>query len=96
MIEHIQERALRLALPGLDYQDALDTAGLPLLSQRRVTQCKALYGKMQNPANKLNRILPPRRKNIKNTRSALPYKLPKVHTERYKNSFLPFVLYNCQ
>ena len=89
--EHIQERALRI-----DYQDALKYADLPSLSERRVAQCKSLYLKMQNPENKLYRLLPDRRVNTRNTRSSLQYQLPKVHTDRYKNSFLPFVLYNCQ
>ena len=91
-LEHIQERALRLAYPTLDYEDALKAADIPTLSERRDMQCKALLIKMQNPQDKLNRILPPERDNIRNTRSKARCCIPKAHTNRFKNSFLPYVL----
>ena len=66
-IEHIQERALRLAYPTLEYEDALKAADIPTLTERRDMHCKALFVKMQHPQDKLNRILPPERENIRNT-----------------------------
>ena len=95
-IEHIQQRALRIAYPDLEYEEACQQANIPLLHERRKTQCKALFAKMQDPSDKLNRILPPPRENVRNTRCSMKFKPPKVHTERYKNTFLPFVLFNCQ
>ena len=95
-IENIQKRALRIAFPDLEYEDACQQASTPLLRERRISQCKALFAKMQDPSDKLNRILPPLRENVRNTRCSMKYKPPKVHTERFKNTFLPFVLFNCQ
>ena len=91
-IEHIQERALRLAYPTLEYEDALKAADIPTLTERRDMHCKALFVKMQHPQDKLNRILPPERENIRNTRSRARYGIPKAHTNRFRDSFLPFVL----
>ena len=95
-IEHIQKRALRISYPDLEYDDACLRAGIPLLSERRISQCKALFVKMEDPDDKLNRILPPVRDNVMNTRHYVKYNPPKVHTNRFKNTFLPFILYNCQ
>ena len=95
-IEHVQERAMRIAYPDMDYELALQEANIPTLRERRHNQCKDLFMKMQSPDDKLNRILPPESINRNNTRHHLKYRLPLVHTERYKNSFLPYVLFNCQ
>ena len=95
-IEYIQERALRIAHPGMEYKDALSEAGIPLLSERRHIQCKALFERMQDPQDKLHRILPAERENMRNTRHHKKFPLPRVYTERYKGSFLPYALFNCQ
>ena len=95
-IEHIQERGLRIAYPALEYLDALTIADIPSLMERRTNQCRVLFAKMQDPKDKLNRILPPPCVNVKNTRNHMKYKPPKAHTQRYKKSFLPYVLYNLQ
>jgi hypothetical protein len=95
-VEHIQERAMRIAFPQLEYHDALKAANIPYLYERRISHCKGLFMKMQDPQDKLHRVLPPIRSNVKSTRSNIKYSLPKAHTNRYKNSFLPYVLYNCQ
>ena len=47
-IEHVQERALRIAYPGLDYGEALGQAHIPRLCDRRHIQCKTLFEKMQD------------------------------------------------
>ena len=95
-IEHVQERAMRIAYPSLDYCEAIRAADIPSLQQRRVDQCKALFTKMQDPNDKLFRILPPPRNTTRNTRSNLKFPLPKCNTDRFKDSFLPYCLYNCQ
>ena len=95
-IEHIQERALRIAHPGVPYNEALNMSNIPTLQERRTQECKKLLEKMQNPQDKLNRILPKARINEKNTRNSLKYPLPEVKTKRYKDSFLPYALFNCQ
>ena len=80
----------------MNYENALLEANIPKLSERRHNQCTVLFEKMQCPDDKLNRILPPQRIKLMSTRSTQKYSLPKVHTERYKKSFLPYVLFNCQ
>ena len=95
-LEHIQERALRIAFPAITYVEALKAAKIPQLCERRASQCKIQFTKMQDPQDKLHKILPVPRDNLKGTRSQAKYPLPKCHTNRYKGSFLPFVLFNCQ
>ena len=95
-IENIQKRALRIAYPDYDYDTAMDYAKLSSLYSRRVNHCKSLFDKMQNPGDKLNRILPKVKDITHSTRKSYKYELPKVNTDRYKNSFLPYVLFNCQ
>ena len=40
LIESIQKRALRIILPELSYQDALNYTGIKMLSTRRHNSCK--------------------------------------------------------
>ena len=47
-IKYIQECALMIAFPSIDYIDALKVADIPLFSERRKDQCKILFNKMQN------------------------------------------------
>ena len=95
-LEDLQIRALRIAYPMLSYEQSLLESGLPSLSERRTSLCKMFFDKIQNPQDKLHRILPEKKDNPQNTRSGRKYPLPKTHTKRYKDSFLPFALYNLQ
>ena len=95
-IENLQKRACKIAFPDLDYKDALKSCALPTLHERRHNLCHQFFIKIQNPKDKLHRILPPLNESRYCTRKAKKYPLPKTHTMRYKNSFLPYVLYNCQ
>ena len=95
-IEELQIRACKIALPEMSYQDALDFMSLKTLSERRKDMCYNLFVKMEYPQDKLHCILP--EKNLPSiiTRNQKDYPLPKCSTNRYKNSFLPYVLFNCQ
>jgi hypothetical protein len=95
-LENIQKRAMKLAFPNLEYKVALETCKVPSLEERRIYICKKLFERMQVSTDKLNRILPARQDNVKNTRNAKMFPLPKTHTSRYKKSFLPYALYNFQ
>ena len=55
-----------------------------------------LFLKIQCPSDKLHGMLPSVRENVRNNRNSLKFPLPNTHTNRYKNSFLPYVVYNCQ
>ena len=96
LLEHVQERALRIAYPGVEYLAAMTMAGIPPLYLRRELQCKSFFQRIQDPEDKLHRILPTERSNLKNTRNGTKYPLPDAKTERYKNSFLPYALFNLQ
>jgi hypothetical protein len=91
-IEAIQKRACSIAMPGVDYVCAIKELALPTLEERRVELCKSFFEKIQNPKDKLFRILPPIQDNIKNTRKHKKYALPKARTNRLKKSFLPYAL----
>jgi hypothetical protein len=95
-IENIQVRACKIAFPMLAYEAALNECDEPTLKDRRFTQCEQFFLKIQCPSDKLHRMLPSVRENVRNTRNSLKFPLPKTHTNRYKNSFLPYVLCNCQ
>ena len=95
-LEDIQVRACRIALPGVHYVSAISELDIPTLEQRRQMICKSFFLKIQDPKDKLFRILPAKKANRKNTRNGSQYPLPKCRTSRYKNSFLPFALFNFQ
>jgi hypothetical protein len=95
-IEDLQIRACRIAFPSSAYEEALEAAGMPTLKERRVQLCKAFFENIQSPKDNLYRILPPKKDTPRNTRSGQKYPLPKTNTKRYKDSFLPYALYNFQ
>ena len=96
LLEDIQIGALKIAYPMLSYGDALAMSGLPTLSSSRISLCRMFFNNIQNPDDKLQRILPKKKDNPQNMRSRIKYPLPKTCTKRYKDSFLPFALYNLQ
>ena len=57
-IESVQRRSLRIIYPGLDYKDALSTAGLEQLEHRRKNLCKWLFHQISNVAHILNYLIP--------------------------------------
>ena len=95
-LEDIQVRACKIATSLKDYETALKELELPSLEERRVSICKSFFEKIQEPTDKLHRILPPKKENLRNTRNGDKFPLPRTRTKRFKNSFLPFVLYNLQ
>ena len=87
-IERIQKRALKIVFPDLDYNQALEKANLKTLSQRRL--------ELQKESNILHTILPKVKDSNYSLISNLKYTLPKVKTNRFKSSFIPYCLYNFQ
>ena len=94
-MEDLQKRACKIALPDMSYEEALTHLSLKPLDERRRDLCKGLFDKMKNTDDKLHKLLPTPNV-IGGTRNFNEYPLPKCHTNRYKNSFLPYVLFNCQ
>ena len=58
-VEQIQKRALRIIFPSLTYDQAMLTANLPSLHDRRSTLCNRLFHHMLDPSHKLNSLVPP-------------------------------------
>ena len=94
LLESIQERALRLAFPSMDYNQALQVANIMTLHQRREELCKRLFDSAQDPSHKLHPLLPEQRVITHNQRHATKFPLPKCYTNRYKDSFIPYSLFN--
>ncbi len=80
--------------PGETYEDAYVALSLPTLKERCDTFCKSLFNDMLNPNHRLHHMLPDKRQLT--TRARPQYELPKCNTERYKNSFVSWCLFNCQ
>ena len=95
-IEDLQRRACKIALPSQSYEDALESLSLTTLTERRISLCSAFFDKIRMPEDKLNKLLPSKTNTRKDTRNGKEFPLPKCNTNRYKNSFIPYVLYNLQ
>ena len=95
-IEDVQERVLRIIFPGKGYTDALKESGLAKLAVRRNDHCKKLFIQMGDPAHKLHHLLPASMQNEQGLRSKFKYEPPKCRTMRYKNTFVPYCLFNFQ
>ena len=93
-LETVQKRALRSIHPGYHDTDILYMVSLPTLENWRKEICKVYYEKIKNVNHKLHHLLPeirlPRyaRRNIK--------QYPRVNTNRYGKSLIPWGIKNCQ
>jgi hypothetical protein len=93
-LESIQQRAFRIILLKQPYLEACDELQIPTLKNRHDSLCKKLFQSMCDPSHKLHHMIPPKR-NLRN-RTYPEYETPKCKTERFKNSFMPWCLFNCQ
>ena len=89
-LEAIQRRALRSAFPEMAYKDALSVANLPTLVEHRDQLTLDFFSQMENLNNKCHNLLPEIKIKHHNTRNKCKYYVPKVRTNRYKNSFVPW------
>ncbi len=99
LIESIQKRVIRMLFPNISYDEALESVNLPTLKARRADICEKLFEEIQGEDHRLNHLLPkPHDRGGHNTRISVSQKflLPKWRTKRYKNSFIPWCLYNLQ
>ena len=75
-IEKSQERALRIAFPGLSYEHAHDTCNVPTLEHRRTDLCERLFNDIKSDTHTLHSLLPPARERAYSTRNSQDYPLP--------------------
>ena len=57
-LESIQKRAMRIIFYGMRYNDAIATAEIPTLADRREALCRSLFATMQQTNHKLHHLLP--------------------------------------
>ena len=93
-LEHVQERALRIAFPNLSYIDALSVWGLSDLVTRRESLCKSFHTKIIDNNHVLHKYLPEKKSCEYNLRSFPHFHLPKVKTDRAKNSPIFYGLFH--
>ena len=94
-IELIQKRALKIALPDLSYTEALLMNNIVTLHDRRKERCEIFFNDITKPTHKLHYLLP-RENKITHLRSNRKYVLPKVKTNRLKNSPIFYGVFNFQ
>ena len=94
-IESIQKRALRIIYPDSDYLKALLTANLQSLFNRRLELCKTMFCSIKNDDHhRLHYLLPELNLRSSQLRNKRLYQLPTVRTNRFKNSFINYGLFN--
>ena len=79
----------------MDYESATRELEIPSLEARSATLCQNFFDKILDPNNKLFRMFPLIKGNVRNTklRNGAKYPLPITHTNWFKKLFLPFALY---
>ena len=75
----------------MSYRKALEASEIPLLSQRRNDLCKSYFKKLLNPENKLNELIPNKRKDLRTyeLRNNQHFNLINCKTTRFHNTFIP-------
>ena len=96
LLESVQRRALRIIRPGLPYKDACEYFRIPTLKDRRIKLCEMFFMSLCKPEHYLHDMLPEARNVAYGLRNTNKYPVPRCKTNRYKNSFIPWCLFNCQ
>ena len=96
LLESIQERALRIILPWIPYDEALETLHLLPLQDRRSVICQKLFKEICQTTHKLHHLVPDEKKCSYQLRRKTQLPLPKCRTDRLKKSYIPWCLFNCQ
>ena len=88
-LERLQRRALRIIFPSLSYSGAIVESGLTTLYQRREEISQRTFNELANDnEHKLYHLLPIRSNSNYAARHQRKFNLPRVKTERCKNSFI--------
>ena len=95
-IEVIQKRALKCIFPGLGYEEIFRRVNLDTLNVRRDSICQKYLDKIKVGTYRLNYLLPDKRHIKYNVRQQNVNPLPVTRTNRFRKSFIPWALYNCQ
>ena len=94
-LESLQKRALRIIYPDFSYNEALNALDLTTLFERRQILNDRLFKEIvEDSSHKLNNLLPSRNSCTANLRKRRLFQLPICKTNRFKNTFIPYNLYN--
>ena len=98
-LESVQKRALRIILSHYSYASALEALNLPSLLLHCESLCSKSFSKSTSLANpRFIPLLPPQRRDANDSTTSLrnssTFTLPAVHTERFKLSFIPSMLFS--
>ena len=94
VLESVQKRVLKIIFPNLDYTSALAHSKLSTLHYRREQLCKDFFSKIRTN-HKFADIVPPTTCKHYNLRHDT-LEQPLCKTNRYKNSLIPYALFNFQ
>ena len=95
-LNQIQKRALRIISPDLPHKTAEHHLNIPPLNYRLETLCKNMFVQMCSVSHPLHDLLPLCKKSKYFLRNRHNFPLPKISSNRHKNSFVPYSLYNFQ
>ena len=96
-IERVQKCALKTIFPEAEYELSLQVSSLERLDDRQGKLDSAKFSKIQNPDHRLNRLLPARNENVKQSHHGNPeYPQPKFNNKRFKKNFVISQLYKQQ
>jgi hypothetical protein len=88
-IERVQKRALSIIDPSQTYDANMGQFGLTTLHNRRQELCYNQFERISVPSHKLFSLLPPRHGPNLNLRKYHENDLPRIHTDRFRHSFIP-------
>ncbi|KAK2168997.1 hypothetical protein NP493_1209g00038 [Ridgeia piscesae] len=77
---------MRIIFCGMRYSDAIVTARIPTLADRRESLCRSLSARMQQTNHKLHHLLPSPGACNYSFCNARAYGVPRCKTNRFKNS----------
>jgi hypothetical protein len=82
-LERVQKRFLKLLFPTVDYNIALQKAGLDRLDCRRENLTKITFQELKQEGHILHKLLPAERQPLKKLRHQYPYSIPVVKKTRF-------------
>ena len=96
LLEIVQKRVLKIIYPKKEYIEALETSGLQSLTARRHKLAKIFFNKVCSPDDKVHQLLNLNIENNYNFRKYQKFNLPICRTDRFKNTFIPYSVFNFQ
>ena len=96
MLESLQKRAFATIYPHQTYSEALDSTKSKRLAQRRKEINIKFWAKIKDPTDRCNHLITRKQTLQYNFRNQIKYELPRIRTERFKQSYIPYSLFNLQ